>query len=897
MRLATLLTAIPAAALIAVSCGKIDDRISSLEERISILEDSEINSIDSQISSIKATMEDMQKAGNALQNYISDLEQKDADLSDQISETNKEIDALQTKLHAELASAGEELRKELDAAGEELSGDIADAKNQTAVAKAEVIAQLEAYKALMNDELKTVGGTLSSLKEQSGALETNLENLQEYVDAEIGAARDWAGATFATIGKQDTLATTVAAIETDLEALDTYVQNLETRLEAKTAELSESLETLDNDTQKQIEELTNRFNNSVSKLKKDLTQAYTSLVAQQIIELETSLKSWVNNQLSAYYDAEQVQGKLDALKSDLLLTLNTEKAYLKGLTSALESATADSLSQHTALIGALSSRIGTAEGNIEQLKRDVKANTTAIDNLQTALTEAKTQIAKDYAAAIQSAISAYDGTVTAKIAESIATVNSTISSLSSSLTTLQREVRELSDKVSEIENVVNNLTGISYIPTYSDYAERVSWSRSALKVVPANISLKFDVLPSSAAAAIASDWKSLISAQAVYTKTKSAGGDLVALTVTGASASNGVLTVNISPAGLDKNFVIGNLEASVVVKISSDNRTIISDYIKLTPGGSELAFVTYLLKNFDTDGDCTLDTDALAKAKTLNVSGMGVKNLGGLLENMPALETLDCSNNNLGSLNVTQNTNLKNLNCSNNKFNSLNLSKNTKLESLNISNLSYNENYRLQSLDLTAITQLKSLTLKSNYYLGKVICSSEEWIGNVALNVDPSVFFYVSGNTSTWIPVGIDIDGLKWCTVNAGASTGNLAGSYYTLDKALTACPTGWRLPTKAELESLVKHSSSQKKNEFSYTLYNWGRWFSGSSEYSATAVSVFFPGPDYNNGGAWYWSSNVYEGNSTANWTLLFYNSYIKMSPKYKSDSMIRARCVKDIS
>jgi uncharacterized protein (TIGR02145 family) len=52
---------------------------------------------------------------------------------------------------------------------------------------------------------------------------------------------------------------------------------------------------------------------------------------------------------------------------------------------------------------------------------------------------------------------------------------------------------------------------------------------------------------------------------------------------------------------------------------------------------------------------------------------------------------------------------------------------------------------------------------------------------------------------------GVEIDGIVWATGNVDAGgfvTGH--GSYYTWYNAQNACPSGWRLPTKQELENLT---------------------------------------------------------------------------------------------
>ena len=110
-------------------------------------------------------------------------------------------------------------------------------------------------------------------------------------------------------------------------------------------------------------------------------------------------------------------------------------------------------------------------------------------------------------------------------------------------------------------------------------------------------------------------------------------------------------------------------------------------------------------------------------------------------------------------------------------------------------------------------------------------------------------------------------------------------------------CPTGWRVPTYAELVELYRNRSSWTEND----LGQGGYWFSGPSSYSSEAAQVFFPAAGYrryDNGSAGsrgysglYWSSRPNNYNA---YGLYFYSGYAYML-NYNRALGFSVRCVQD--
>lgn len=92
-------------------------------------------------------------------------------------------------------------------------------------------------------------------------------------------------------------------------------------------------------------------------------------------------------------------------------------------------------------------------------------------------------------------------------------------------------------------------------------------------------------------------------------------------------------------------------------------------------------FSNYLLKDYSYGEDGVLLKDEIESITFLDVSWKNISSLKGI-EYFTALKELDCSFNNITSLDLSKNTALDYLNCSSNQLTSLDVSKNTALKNL-----------------------------------------------------------------------------------------------------------------------------------------------------------------------------------------------------------------------
>ena len=185
---------------------------------------------------------------------------------------------------------------------------------------------------------------------------------------------------------------------------------------------------------------------------------------------------------------------------------------------------------------------------------------------------------------------------------------------------------------------------------------------------------------------------------------------------TGADYKDGKLS-NITGREITYQYAVGYGDAVMRVTLKIDSLShIISDGTACA-GCGELAinavnfpdevFRAYVNDYFDTKDDDVLTAEEIAAVEQMIVSNMGIKDLTGV-EHFTALTDLDCSENQLTSLDVSRNTALTDLHCDNNQLTSLDVSQNTALTDLDCS-----EN-QLTSLDVSRNTALITLICDYN---------------------------------------------------------------------------------------------------------------------------------------------------------------------------------------
>ena len=299
---------------------------------------------------------------------------------------------------------------------------------------------------------------ISALQTKDTEIEGKIAKLQSYVDDELSKNTDWVKATFATLEQYNTLCDEVAGIKTSIGTISSD-------LAQTNADLKEAKETLE----------------------------------ASISSLETTMKSWVNEQLAGYYTIAQMDAKIAEL----------EKCVSDG----------------------------------------DKTNKDEIDALKTSLETAKTEIKDAYEKAISDAIAENNGTIDAKISNALKDVNDKIKNLEDRVSDIESR---LADVENTIKKILAKIQSISYVPVTDDgYIEM----KKSIGNDYGFAEFDYLVSPASVLADMENCWSDLLVGKGVYTQTKSTV-EFVDLPVVGfeCDKTSGAIHVTYSGINIDEDF-------------------------------------------------------------------------------------------------------------------------------------------------------------------------------------------------------------------------------------------------------------------------------------------------------------------------------------------------------
>ena len=128
-------------------------------------------------------------------------------------------------------------------------------------------------------------------------------------------------------------------------------------------------------------------------------------------------------------------------------------------------------------------------------------------------------------------------------------------------------------------------------------------------------------------------------------------------------------------------------------------KTVFADSVKISEAFPDRAFRDYVSSNIDSNGDGDLTDQERNAVDTIVVHAKEIGSLEGI-EYFPNLESLVCTDNNIKTIDLSQNTRLKRLSCDGNKIKELDLTHNVDMEMLDCNDKS------LKKIDITGCTKL-----------------------------------------------------------------------------------------------------------------------------------------------------------------------------------------------
>ena len=166
---------------------------------------------------------------------------------------------------------------------------------------------------------------------------------------------------------------------------------------------------------------------------------------------------------------------------------------------------------------------------------------------------------------------------------------------------------------------------------------------------------------------------------------------------------------------------------------------------------------------------------------------------------------------------------------------------------------------------------------------------------------DSTIYRFVTIGTQTWMAENLNFETDSSYCYNDSAKYCSKYGRFYAWTAAMTACPSGWRLPTKEEFETLFSAVGGQ--STAGSVLKSTSGWYGIGNDSDAFAFSALPAGirglsGDYGYEGdyAFFWSSTEYLSYDAYNMYLYSLNdgAYLERHDKYDGYGF-SVRCLKD--
>ena len=187
------------------------------------------------------------------------------------------------------------------------------------------------------------------------------------------------------------------------------------------------------------------------------------------------------------------------------------------------------------------------------------------------------------------------------------------------------------------------------------------------------------------------------------------------------------------------------LAASLIIgcKKTTDTPTATTEtVVDISSAFTDANFLSYVLANYDANGDGKITSSEISNVTTLDIRSKSIASLAGI-ENFTALTLLNCSYNNLTTMDISKNTALTYLECYDDDLTTLNVSKNTALTDLEcgfnqLTALDVSKNTDLVYLDCEFSLLTTTLDVSQNKALRELYCNNNPFLTTIYVWFPPS---------------------------------------------------------------------------------------------------------------------------------------------------------------
>ena len=270
-------------------------------------------------------------------------------INQQIAAINGSIDdlkAMDTELGgyiSALQTTAADLQSQIDATNTALAALESNLEGQITASEQKVLDELNTVKTALEGELTTINNTIATLQAKDAELDQKIADLQKYVDDEITAIEDWASATFSTLEQYEATQTAISEINALIKSTQESITALEEKLSKKIADdIATAVAGVNADVAAKVKEITDAYTAAIATAKTEIEAAYTKAIADAIAASEISMKEWVNSVLAeGYYTKAEIDGKITALATQVTEGDETLQKEIDALTAALAKAESD----------------------------------------------------------------------------------------------------------------------------------------------------------------------------------------------------------------------------------------------------------------------------------------------------------------------------------------------------------------------------------------------------------------------------------------------------------------------------------------------------------------------------------------------------------------------------